>query len=146
MQIHLSSFVVRGADGAVDIAATTDKFGIELTKFIAVNETEVAVIATAVNAVFDDYRGQTLTMPTLINYALTKLHANPTNMPALTDRIRGYIHDNADRPAQKAKDKSILVPAEEPRTRSFRISKGVGGGVSRWSDVPEKSDSTPVEG
>ncbi len=144
MNISLPSFVVRGTNGSVDVAATTAKFGDELTKFIAANETEVAVIASAVNAVFDDYRGATLTTPTLVTYALGKLNATPANMATLSDRIRAYVHDNSDRPAIRSKEgkKEILVPAEAPRTRAFRISKGVGGGVSRWSDVPEKSDAS----
>lgn len=139
MNIDLTTYLVRNASGAVDSAATLAKFETDMAKFVAETETETGVIALAVNEVFDEHKS-TLKMPVLINFALMKLNALPSNWNVLTQKVTDYIRNNADQPVVKDGDK-VVREAEAPRSRLFRIAKGVGGGVSRWSDIPEKTDA-----
>jgi len=139
MNIVMSEYLVRNASGAVDTAATLVKFETDMAKFVADTETEVSVIADAVGKVFDEHKS-TLAMPVLTAYALQKLNAQPSNFKVLEKRVMDYVRSNADQPAIKDGDK-VIREAEAPRSRLFRIAKGVGGGVSRWSDIPEKTET-----
>lgn len=140
MNIEMATYLVRNASGAVDSAATLAKFESDMAKFVADTETETEVIAMAVNEVFDDHKS-TLNMPILVSFALTKLNAQPANYRLLEKKVQDYIRSNADQPAVKDGDK-VIREAEAPRTRLFRIAKGIKGGVSRWSDIPEKTESS----
>jgi hypothetical protein len=139
MNIEMATYLVRNASGAVDPAATLAKFEVDMAKFVADTETETEVIAMAVNEVFDDHKS-TLNMPILVSFSLTKLNAQPANYRLLEKKVMDYIRSNADQPAVKDGDK-VIREAEAPRTRLFRIAKGIKGGVSRWSDIPEKTET-----
>lgn len=111
-------------------------------KHIAERETEEQTISEAVHSVFDQYPGAALTMPTIEGMTLRVLNAQPSNWKALGKRVLEYVRANSDRTAVKDDDGNIVTPAEAPRTRTFGISKGVGGGVKRWADVPESDTSS----
>lgn len=140
----------RLSDGSVDTEATLAKFEGALSKHIAEVELETVEIANAVSAVFDKFPGARLGMTYVINQALQGLNVQPENNKSLTDRVHAYIQENADQDPVyatdpktgkvigKGEERVMVTPAEEDRTRMFSIGKGKGGGVVRWSDVPEK--------
>lgn len=115
--MNVSSFVVLAA-GLVDVAASTAKFEGALATYIAERETEATQIGAAVNAVFDEHLGKTLTMPVVQALATQQLNAQPENWKVLSERIATYVRENA-------------TPGG-----SLKISKGKGGGVSRLCDAP----------
>lgn len=123
--ISLPTYVVR-VNGSVDRDATVSKFESDLDSFIAERETEQGVIAEAVNAVFDQYRGARCNMPFLTSTALNRLNAGPSNHKALTERVQEYVRSNAG-----TRESGAL----------FSIAKGAGGGVGRWVDLPEAKAS-----
>lgn len=124
MSKSLSFALVLSAAGTIDREASLASAETALDTFIAERETEQETIANAVNAVFDQYPGAHLTMPTIEGMVLRHLNAQPSNYKALGKLVLDYVRSNADQ-----KD-------EAPRTRMFGIRKGVGGGVCRWADVP----------
>jgi hypothetical protein len=133
MSKTLSFALVLSATGNTDRAASLQAAEVALDKYIAERETEQETISQAVHAVFDQYKGAALTMPTIEGMTLRHLNAQPANYKTLGKLVLDFVRANAD---QKG---------EAERTRDFGISKGVGGGVRRWCDVPadapESSDS-----
>jgi hypothetical protein len=92
-----------------------------LDKHIAERETEQATIAQAVKAVFDRYPGASQTMPTIEGMVTRELNATPANYKTLAKLALDYVRANCG-----TRESGAL----------FSKSKGVGGGVRRWSDVP----------
>ncbi len=90
-------------------------------KHIAERETEQETIATAVTAVFDSFPGAALTMPTIEGMVTRQLNATPANYKALAKLGLDYVRANCG-----TRESGAL----------FSKSKGVGGGVRRWADVP----------
>lgn len=139
MALSLTTALIVSADGSIDEQASTSAFTAALAAFKAERETEDSTIAEAVGAQFDAYPGASQNMPALVHGVLRALNVNPANHKTMEAKVLAYIRQNSDRPAVlDKKTKAVLVPAEPPRTRLFGIKKGVGGGVCRWSDVPEK--------
>lgn len=119
-------------DGRTDEEASTALFTSLMKSHIASRELELETIADAVGAVFEKYKGTSINMPALCNFALQELNAQPENYKVLQERTAQYVRDNA----QGDKDK---VTGKEPRPDSlFVIGKGVGGGVHRRADRPAK--------
>lgn len=137
----LGEYVERGIDGKIDFDATMAKFSTQLTEYEAVCEKEDATIADAVHAVFDSkvMRGGSVNMDAIVTFALGSLNPNTDNYAILRDRIKNWIRANSDQ-SEKKKEGIIISPAEPPRTRTFSISKGKGGGVRRWADIPIKPE------
>lgn len=104
-----------------------------LDEYIAEHETQQETIAEAVSAVFSQFPGANLTMPTIEGMALRHLNPLPSTYKVLGKRVLDYVRANAD---QKN---------EAERTRTFGISKGKGGGVCRWSDVPVEAPAAAPE-
>lgn len=119
------SFSLVFSAGTIDRAASLAAAEAALDSYVAEYDTQNEVIAEAVSAVFDTYKGANVTMPTIAGIALRSLNAQPSNYKTLEKLVLSYIRDNTDQ------------DGEAPRTRMFRVKKGVGGGVARWSDVPE---------
>jgi len=118
----LASYVLRGEDGEMDIEGTVDKFRSDLLNYQVERETEAATIGAAVNAVFDEHPGARINMPALQSLALHKLNVQHENFKALQTRVAEYIRDHASH--------------DRSEGRLFKISKGLRGGVLRWSDEP----------
>jgi hypothetical protein len=91
-------------------------------KHIAETETEQATIADAIKAVFDSFPGAALTMPTIEGMATRQLNANPSNYKTLAKLSLDYVRANSN-----SKRESGAL---------FCVSKGVGGGVRRWAEIP----------
>lgn len=139
----MSSITVNlvSVDGRTDKDASTAAFVSAMESHIASRELELETIADAVNAVFDKYKGTSINMPALCNFALQELNAQPENYKVLQERTADYVRENA----QGDKDKETGL---EPRPNSlFVIGKGKGGGVHRRADRPAKpaADTTVTE-
>jgi len=110
------SFVL-GSDRATSLQNAADAYD----RHIAERETEQETIATAVKAVFDSFPGAALTMPTIEGMVTRQLNATPANYKALAKLGLDYVRANCG-----TRESGAL----------FSKSKGVGGGVRRWADVP----------
>jgi hypothetical protein len=138
-QLTISIALATLASGALDDAKNEQTFQDAYASFKAELETQESTIADAVSAQFDEYPGQAQNMPALVHGVLNRLNVTPANHKAMGDKVLAYIRKNSDQAAALDKvTKKVITPAEAPRTRLFGIRKGVGGGVSRWSDVSEK--------
>lgn len=134
----LSISLILAASGEIDEQASTRAFQERLSAYKAECETEEDTIADAVHAQFDLYPGASQNMPALVHGTLGRLNVQPANFKTMEEKVLAYVRENSDR-AEKLdkKTKAVIQAKEEPRTRLFGIKKGVGGGVCRWSDVPE---------
>lgn len=103
--------------GSVDVAATLAAFEAQVLEFVEFEETLGARIETALQATFDQYRGQTLTMPSLVNVALVHLQVTPDTFAAYSAAVAEYVRN---------------------RPEEYKIAKGKGGGVSRIADAVAK--------
>jgi hypothetical protein len=133
----LTITLVTGSDD--DLAANEAAFRTSYLAFVAEREIEDGNIGDAVHAVFDQYKSASINMPALAGFVLQRLNVQPENFNALEARVMEYVRQNADLHEKKAKDGTITQTAEAPRTRTFTIGKGKGGGVKRWSDHPVKA-------
>lgn len=116
-----------------DRAASLKNAETALDKYIAERETEQETIAAAVKAVFDEFPGAALTMPTIEGMVTRHLNATPANYKTLAKLGLDYVRANCG-----TRESGAI----------FSKSKGVGGGVRRWSDVPvdaPAADSTDSE-
>lgn len=136
----LTITLVEDTDG-VDQSATTAAFRTALASYVAEREIQDGNIGEAVHAVFDQYPTANINMPALAGFVLQRLNAQPENFNALEERVMEYVRKNADLPTLKDKAGNVTQVGEAPRTRTFAIGKGKGGGVKRWSDHPVKADA-----
>ena len=128
-----------GNGTTLDDSKNEQTFESAYSAFKAELETEDTTIAEAVDAQFSAYPGASQNMPALVHGILQRLNVVPANHKVMEAKVLAYVRKNSDR-AQviDKKTKAITQVAEAPRTRLFGIKKGVGGGVCRWSDCPEK--------
>lgn len=98
-------------------------------------------IAGAVESIFDQYRGTSINMPALASMACQRLNVQPENFNSVEERVLDYVRANADLHEKKDKAGKVVQTAEAPRTRLFAIGKGKGGGVKRWSDQPDATET-----
>ena len=136
MDINLATYMVRGTDGTPDTDATISKFSADLDTYIAQRETEVAVIAEAVNSVFDDLKvqGTRANMPYVLSASLTKLNiaAHPGMFTVLHERVHAYLQENS----QGSTLDKATGKVENPNSL-FVIGRGKGAnsGVQRRADM-----------
>lgn len=123
MNINVPNFAVRDSSGEVLIDETVEKFRVELLRFKANRETETAQIAMAVNAVFDQHLGVSITMPAVVSMTLTRLDVTPETFNLLRERTMDFIRANASAKREDGMD--------------FCVQKGKHGGVFRWVDKAE---------
>jgi len=111
----LGSCAVRWDDGTINVEDTLRGLRTQLEDLALAEEEGAERIATAVHAVFDQYKGQTLNMPSLVNAALAHLSVTPATFAAESAAVADFIR---------------------LRKTEFRIAKGKGGGVTRICDAP----------
>ena len=111
-------------NGRIDQDASRKAFDTALATRIAEREVETSQIASAVEALFDTYRGKPIAMPALASMAAQKLNAQPENFKVLSERTLDYVRSNSKG------DSSLFV-----------IGKGKGGGCYRRADLPVKSEA-----
>lgn len=114
----MDKFTVFANDGSVDVAASAAAYAKALTSWKATNEVPTETIEAAVEAVFDRFPGQRLSMPALIHSALSELQAAPSQHKALTARVQSYVSGQCGL-------------GDARNTGRLDIQKGVGGGVLR---------------
>lgn len=113
------NFTLVETDQGVDQDASLEAARSAIAKHIAEREVEQTEIASAVTALFDQYKGQSIPMPTLGSMVAHKLNAQPENHKVLAERTLAYVRANAKG------DSSLFV-----------IGKGKGGGAYRRADRP----------
>jgi len=118
---------MRDNKGAIDVGRTVFKFEEVLMSYLAAAELEDGFIANAVNGVFDQYKGANINMPALQASALQKMNAVPSNFKLLSQKVGEFVRANAS--------------TSRSDGRAFKIGKGKGGGVSRWSDSVAEEDT-----
>jgi hypothetical protein len=118
MSDTLTVSLVRGNDGSIDTKASADAFSSALKARIAASESETTEIASAVSAVYDQYKGSWMTLPYLTSCVLTKLNAQPENSSALSKRIGEYVRNSS-----------------KGESATLTMKKGVGGGFARSADL-----------
>jgi hypothetical protein len=127
MEITMEKYAVV-ENGVVDVDATVEKFNRDLTAYVAARETEASTIGQHVDAVFEQYKGQHVKMPTLVTFVLNKLNVQSENYSTLKERVEFYVRSNS---AAK-RDEAVSLG------RKFVIEKGKGGGVAVVADLPVK--------
>jgi hypothetical protein len=133
----LTITLVSGSDD--DLAANEAAFRTSYLAFVAEREIQDDNIGNAVHAVFDQYKSATINMSARTGFVLHRLNVQPENFKALETRVMEYVRSNADRHEKSDKETGVITQdAEAPRTRTFVIAKGKGGGVRRWIDHPVK--------
>lgn len=118
-------------DGHIDQAASTEAFRGALVKRIAELETEQTEIAEQLSALFDQYQGKAIPMPTLGSMVAQRLNAQPENFKVLSDRTLDYVRANSQSTGSEDDGNLVLHPDSE-----FVIGKGKGGGCYRRADRP----------
>lgn len=118
--MDMNSYVVRGANGSVDADATVAKFESDLAAHIAKVEQSEARIASAMTAVFDAHKGQSITKPALTSLVLNALGSGPESFKSDSDAVAAFLKANSG------------------EGQEYVINKGKGGGVARRSDITQK--------
>lgn len=113
MNINISNYIVRSANGSIDHEASLAKFAGDLLKWEADREVEREVIAGAVHALFDRHLGKRLTTPYVVSEALKSLNAQPENYKTLTEKVAEFLRTSPE----------------------FDTTKGKGGGCARSRDA-----------
>jgi len=113
MKINIDEFAIQLSDGTIGVEATCQKFRLALLAHIAEQDKRDDEVSSAVNGVFDHYRGARINMPALVSAALTRMNVHPENYKTLEGAVLTHIRRNPN---------------------VFRVSKGKGGGVSRIAD------------
>jgi len=120
------SFALVLSAGSIDREASLAVAESALDAHIAERETQQSNIADAVSAVFDEYPGANLTMPTIEGMVSRQLNAVPSNYKTLTKLALDFIRANS---------------GDKASGSTFGITKGKGGGVCRWADVSDSPAS-----
>jgi len=120
--------LVRHADGSVDVDGSTASFEAALSDFVAQSETEQSTIAATVNAQFDKHPGTAIKLPNLASMTCAALNAQPVNYTRLEGLALSYVRANA---SEKREDGKL-----------FRIGRGKGSGVRRWSEIPTEAPAS----
>lgn len=115
----MDKYTVRDSSGAVDVEASAVAYAEALVKWVDENELSKESLDTAVHAVFDRFRGQTILMPALLSAATLELNDDPSSHKENSKRLHRHI--------QGLRDSGVL-----------KIVKGKGGGVVRVSDLPQE--------
>jgi len=114
----MDKYTVTGADGSVDVGASAVKYSKALEAWKTENELPADTIEAAVEAVFDRFPGQRLSMPALLHEAVSELNGTPAQHKALQARVQKYVAGQCG-------------IGDARNTGRLDIQKGVGGGVLR---------------
>ena len=127
MEITMATYAVV-ENGMVNVDATVEKFERDLTAYVAARETESSTIGQHVDAVFEQYHGQHVKMPTLLTMVLNRLNVQPENYTTLKERVEFYVRSNTSSSRDSGK--------------KFVTEKGKGGGVGVVAHLPPKTPKT----
>ena len=97
MGIKFDVFAVRGDDGALDVAATIEKFKAQLIEWDREKGQESNLIGSVIHALFDQYKGASLNTGYLINETLRRLNISDYEASrVLTQKVKDYVKDNTE--------------------------------------------------
>lgn len=110
----MDKFTVRGADGSVDMAASTEAYVKSLSEWVAEHDVSNTAIEAALDNVFDKNPGR---VPTqfLASLAARDLVTKPEAFASMKQRVHSYI-------------KTAVLSGEK-----YTLLRGFGGGVARVS-------------
>lgn len=128
----MDKYTVFGSDGSADVAASVAAYAQALTSWKAENEVPTEVIEAAVEAVFDRFPGQRLSMPALVHEAVSELQGTPSQHKALSARVQSYVTGQCG-------------TGDARNTGRIDIQKGVGGGVLRLARPGEEIPARPAK-
>ena len=128
MEINIVTFAVRNSDGSIDHEASLQEFSDLIIKFGEEQDQENKVIAGAVHALFDRFKGARLNTPFVVGEVLRGLNVRPENFKTLTEKVQGFIRGQSQ--GETLPDGSHENPASV-----FVISRGKGGGIARRADM-----------
>jgi hypothetical protein len=119
----VSELLVNDSNGLIDIQATLNSFRPLLVAARAEQEKRANSVATAIGAVFDQWKGTRIKIKDLVVYVIGKMNAPPDAMKQVDTDVRAFIAANSDI--------YNLIP------------KGKGCGVARICDIPVKALPAP---
>lgn len=111
----LKTFMVLKADGSVDHTATHNKLTAMITEFELRNKDEDTLAARAVSAVFDKYKGSTMSTDACLGFAMRDLQVTPDNWGTMETAMKRYLKANTG-------------------SRGSLFGTGRGKGIWRWVD------------
>ena len=114
----LKNFMVLKSDGSVDHDASHAKLTQALTEYEFRAADTSGMVARGVNAVFDEYKGQTLSLSSLVGYVVNHLKAEPTKFALIDSAVRDYVRSHSG-------------------GRGSLFGSKQGRGTWRWSDAKE---------
>jgi len=117
-------------DNQIDQAASEAAASAAIARAIADRTNYREQIVTAVAALFEQFKGQAIKMPTLGAMVATALNAQPENHSLVADRVQEYVRANSQ-------GKTVDNVQERPNSLFF-VQKGAGGGVRLRADMPAK--------
>ena len=128
----MDKYTVFGSDGSADVAASADAYAKALATWKAQNEVPSETIEAAVEAVFDRFEGQRLSMPALVHEAVSGLGGTPAQYKALSSRVQAYVSGQCG-------------TGDARNTGRIDIQKGVGGGVLRLARPGDEIPARPAK-
>lgn len=120
--MSVSDFVVVD-NGSINIEKSVKKFSEELAKYKAANQSALDKVSVAVNEFFDSHKKTVISKPNLVDRITFMMMSDDIEqLPSIKKAIVEFINSSIG----KKEDGCLL-----------RMKKGVGGGLSRWSDFEE---------
>ncbi len=129
-------------NGNISLERSLEAAEAALVKYIAETETQESVLADAVNAVFDQFPGKPMAMPTLVSLAVAHLNGQPENFKVLSEKVAQYVRDHSQGKNLAEKGKT---PVWENPGSLFIVAKGYGGGVSRRETTVARPTESSLE-
>jgi len=114
--MELSALFIRNTDGTINLQDTVTNCAKAVQAQIDKEQSQSEGIGTNVHAVFDQYQGQALPMPSVVNAVFSAM-----NLP-----LSEYAETNA------------AIAEWIRNSPEFLVAKGKGGGVKRICDIIAK--------
>jgi hypothetical protein len=136
----LVAFLVTGADGKVDEAASRAKFEDHLGQYIVRNSADNELITSCMTELYDTHRGVRISLEAVASMCVSIMQGrdatlkNPAMFSTLRTRVLDLLHENTG------------------EGKTYNMTKGLGGGFARTVDRPlptpkEKGEKiTPIKG
>lgn len=122
-KIVLNTYVIRNNNG-VDVNATMDKFHKDIVELMSHEENDLNVISKVIEMVFDKHLGVVFNTKAVIHAALIEMQVGLESYQDISNKILAYLKANS---SSNREDNKV-----------FRVSKGIGGGICRWSEYVKK--------
>jgi hypothetical protein len=122
VRMSVSDFVVVD-NGSINVNKSVKKFSEELAKYKEANQSALDKVSVTVNEFFDSHKKTVISKPNLIDrITFMMMPDDVDNFSSVKKTIVEFINSSIG-----TKESGSLL----------RMKKGVGGGISRWSDFEE---------